>query len=89
MRFDQPPRPSPSIVPSPERVAAFVAEQRARAKEEVAAIFGRTQKPVPVPQLISGTANTFSAAEWVWPERIARGKLTVLGGASPAASPPL
>jgi putative DNA primase/helicase len=81
MRFDQPPRPSPSIVPSPERVAAFMAEQRARAEQEVAAAFGLTTKPAGVPQLISGTANTFSAPEWVWPDRIARGKLTVLGGA--------
>jgi hypothetical protein len=34
-----------------------------------------------VPQLISGPANTYAAPEWVWPDRIARGKLTVLGGA--------
>ncbi|MBV9234815.1 MAG: AAA family ATPase [Xanthobacteraceae bacterium] len=81
MRFDQPPRPSPSLVPSPERVAAGMAEIRARAEKEVAAAFGRTAKPAAIPQLVSGTANTFSAPEWVWPERIARGKLTVLGGA--------
>jgi hypothetical protein len=81
MRFDQPPRPSPSLVPSPERVAAFMAEQRARAEKEVATAFGRTTKPAAVPQLISGTANTYAAPEWVWPDRIARGKLTVLGGA--------
>jgi putative DNA primase/helicase len=81
MRFDQPPRPSPSLVPSPERVAAFMAEQRARAEKEVAAAFGRTTKPAAVPQLISGTANTYATPEWVWPDRIARGKLTVLGGA--------
>jgi putative DNA primase/helicase len=80
MRFDQPPRPSPSIVPSPERVAAFMAEQRARADQEVAAAFGLT-KSAAVPQLISGTANTFSVPEWIWPDRIARGKLTLLGGA--------
>ena len=42
MSFDQPPRPSPSIVPSPEQVAAFMAKQRARVEEEVAAAFGRT-----------------------------------------------
>ncbi|MBV8512099.1 MAG: AAA family ATPase [Xanthobacteraceae bacterium] len=47
----------------------------------MAAAFGRTAKPAAIPQLVSGTANTFSAPEWVWPERIARGKLTVLGGA--------
>jgi hypothetical protein len=80
MRFDQPPRPSPAIVPSPERVAAFMAEQRARADQEVAAAFGLT-KSAAVPQLISGTANTFSVPEWIWPDRIARGKLTLLGGA--------
>jgi putative DNA primase/helicase len=68
-------------VPSPERVAAFMAEQRARVEEEVAAAFGRPTKPGPVPQLISGTANAGSAPEWIWPDRIARGKLTVLGGA--------
>ena len=51
MRSDQPPRPSPSIVPSPERVAAFMAEQRARADQEVAAAFGLT-KSAAVPQLI-------------------------------------
>jgi hypothetical protein len=38
-------------------------------------------KAGPVPQLISGTANTYAEPEWVWPDRIARGKLTVLGGA--------
>ncbi len=81
MRFDQPPRPSPSIVPSPERVAAFMAEQRARAEQEVAAAFGLTKKPAAVPQLISGTANTYTTPEWIWPNRIARGKLTILGGA--------
>ena len=81
MSFDQPPRPSPSIVPSPEQVAAFMAKQRARVEEEVAAAFGRTTKPGAVPQLISGTANTCATPEWIWPERIARGKLTVLGGA--------
>ncbi len=80
MRVDQPPRPSPSIVPSPERVAAFRAELRARAEEEVAAAFGLTKKSAAVPQLISGTANTCAAPEWIWPDRIARGKLTVLGG---------
>ena len=80
MRFDQPPRPSPSIVPSPERVAAFTAELTARAEKEVAAAFGLT-KSAAVPQLISGMANTFGVPEWVWPDRIARGKLTVLGGA--------
>src|SRR6478672_1424386 len=79
--FDQPRRPSPSIVPSPEQVAAFMAKQRARVEEEVAAAFGRTTKPGPVPQLISGTANTCAEPEWVWPDRIARGKLAVLGGA--------
>src|SRR5271166_1751193 len=81
MRFDQPPRPSPSLVPSPEKVAAFTAELRARAEKEVAAAFGLTAKPPAVPQLISGVANTGAAPEWVWPDRIARGKLTVLGGA--------
>lgn len=38
MRFDQPPRPSPSIVPSPERVAAFTAELTARAEKELSLI---------------------------------------------------
>ena len=32
-------------------------------------------KAGPVPQLISGTANTCAEPEWVWPHRIARGKL--------------
>jgi AAA domain len=81
MRFDQPPRPSPSLVPSPEKVAAFTAELRARAEKEVAAAFGLSNKPATVPQLISGAANTCATPEWVWPDRIARGKLTVLGGA--------
>ena len=40
MRFDQPPRPSPSLVPSPERVAAFTAELRERAEKEMAAALG-------------------------------------------------
>ena len=38
-------------------------------------------KAAAVPQLISGAANTCAEPEWIWPERIARGKLTVLGGA--------
>ncbi len=67
MRFDQPPRPSPSIVPSPEKVAAFTAELRARAEKEVAAAFGLT-KSAAVPQLISGAANTCAEPEWIWPD---------------------
>jgi hypothetical protein len=45
-------------------------------------------KAVPVPQLISGSANTCAEPEWVWPDRIARGKLTVLGGRRAAANHP-
>jgi putative DNA primase/helicase len=54
--------------------------------DEVLALLPRFQaaaaaaKAAPVPQLISGPANTCAVPEWVWPERIARGKLTVLGG---------
>ena len=81
MRFDQPPRPSPSLVPSPERVAAFTAELRARAEKEMAAAFGRTTKPAAVPQLLARPNIKYAATDWVWPDRIARGKLTLLGGA--------
>jgi hypothetical protein len=55
--------------------------------DEVLALLPRFQaaaaaaKAVPVPQLISGTANTCAEPEWVWPDRIARGKFAVLGGA--------
>ncbi len=54
--------------------------------DDVLALLPRFQaaaaaKAVPVLQLISGTANTCAMPEWVWPGRIARGKLTVLGGA--------
>jgi hypothetical protein len=55
--------------------------------DEVLALLPRFQaaaaaaKAVPVPQLISGTANICATPQWVWPNRIARGKLTVLGGA--------
>jgi predicted ATP-dependent serine protease len=81
MRFDQPPRPSPSLVPSPERVAAFTAELRARAEKEMAAALGRTTKPAAVPQLLARPNIKYAATDWVWPDRIARGKLTLLGGA--------
>ncbi len=55
--------------------------------DEVLALLPRFQaaaaaaKAAPVPQLISGAANTCAEPEWIWPARIARGKLTVLGGA--------
>src|SRR5581483_7874282 len=55
--------------------------------DEVLALLPRFQaaaaaaKAAPVPQLISGTANTCAEPEWVWPDRVARGRLTVLGGA--------
>jgi hypothetical protein len=82
MPFDQPQRPSRSIVPTPEQVAAYLAKQRARVMEELTgAPRSQAPKPGPVPQLISGTDNTCAEPEWVWPDRIARGKLTVLGGA--------
>ncbi len=82
MPFDQPRSPSHSIVPPPERVAAYVASRRARVTEELTAASASAQatKPGPVPQLISGVDNTYNAPGWVWPDRIARGKLTVLGG---------
>ncbi|MBV9240092.1 MAG: AAA family ATPase [Xanthobacteraceae bacterium] len=38
-------------------------------------------KAAPVPELISGSELTDHPAEWVWPGRIARGKLTLIGGA--------
>ncbi len=88
MPYDQPRHPSQSIVPSPEQVNAFLAKQRARIAEELAAAVPApatpptaAAKPGPVPQLISGVQNTCAAPEWVWPDRIARGKLTLLGGA--------
>jgi hypothetical protein len=83
MSFDQPQRPSPSIVPTPQQVAAYLAKQRARVIEELtgAQPAAPAAKAGLVPRLISGTANTYAEPEWVWPDRIARGKLTVLGGA--------
>ena len=38
-------------------------------------------KAAPVPELISGGELTYHPTEWVWPGRIARGKLTLIGGA--------
>jgi putative DNA primase/helicase len=55
--------------------------------EEVLALLPRAQasaaaaKAAPVPQLISGNELTHTPTEWVWPARIARGKLTLIGGA--------
>jgi len=55
--------------------------------DEVLALLPRFQaaaaaaKAAPVPQLISGAANTCAAPEWIWPQRMARSKLTLLGGA--------
>src|SRR5262249_32958618 len=55
--------------------------------EEVLALLPRFQgaavaaKAVPVPELISGGELTYTPTEWVWPDRIARGKLTLIGGA--------
>jgi putative DNA primase/helicase len=55
--------------------------------EEVLALLPRFQavaaaaKAAPVPELISGSELTDHPTEWVWPGRIARGKLTLIGGA--------
>jgi hypothetical protein len=38
-------------------------------------------KAAAVPQLISGGELTYEPTEWVWPGRLARGKLTLIGGA--------
>src|SRR5262245_11138478 len=82
MSSDQPRRPSRSIVPTPEQVAAYLAKQRARVIEELTGESPTlTAKPGPVPRLVSGPNNTCVEPEWLWPDRIARGKLTILGGA--------
>ena len=55
--------------------------------EEVLALLPRFQaaaaaaKAAPVAELISGGELTYHPTEWVWPGRIARGKLTLIGGA--------
>jgi hypothetical protein len=55
--------------------------------EEVLALLPRFQaaaaaaKAAPIPELISGGELTYTPTEWVWPGRIARGKLTLIGGA--------
>jgi putative DNA primase/helicase len=55
--------------------------------EEVLALLPRAQaaaakaKSAAVPELISGDELTYTPTEWVWPGRIARGRLTVIGGA--------
>ena len=38
-------------------------------------------KAAPVPQLISGGELTYEPTQWVWPGRLARGRLTLIGGA--------
>ncbi len=82
MPFDQPRPPSPSIVPTPEQVAANRTKQRAAvATEQRVAPSAGTAKLDAVPQLIAGPDIKCGATEWVWPDRIARGKLTLLGGA--------
>ena len=54
--------------------------------DEVLALLPRFQataaaKSARVPELISGGELTYNPTEWVWPGRIARGKLTLIGGA--------
>jgi putative DNA primase/helicase len=55
--------------------------------EEVLALLPRFQataaaaKAAPVPELISGSELTYTPTEWIWPGRMARGKLTLIGGA--------
>jgi putative DNA primase/helicase len=79
---------------TPEEIAFLQSHPRLQSSiaefasvNEILALLPRFQaaaaaaKAAPVPQLISGPANTCAVPEWVWPERIARGKLTVLGGA--------
>jgi hypothetical protein len=81
MSFDQPRPPSRSIVPTPEQVNAYLAKQRARVAEQLAAAPpAAAAKAAPVPQLIAGPDIEYAATEWVWPDRIAHGKLTLLGG---------
>jgi putative DNA primase/helicase len=55
--------------------------------DEVLALLPRFQasaaaaKAAPVPELISGEELTFKPTEWIWAGRIARGRLTLIGGA--------
>jgi energy-coupling factor transporter ATP-binding protein EcfA2 len=76
------PGPSPlqkkSIVPTPEQVAAFLAK-RGRATAEQQGATGNLAPAADEPP----RPNVRHAApiEWLWPGRIARGKLTVITGA--------
>jgi hypothetical protein len=73
------------ILRSHPRLTSSIAEFAS--VEEVLALLPRFQaaaapaKAAPVPELISGGELTYTPAEWVWPDRIARGKLTLIGGA--------
>lgn len=55
--------------------------------QEVLALLPRFQataaaaKAAPIPELISGGELTYTPTEWIWPGRMARGKLTLIGGA--------
>ena len=55
--------------------------------EEVLALLPRFQtaavvaKAAPVPELIAGGELAYNPTEWVWAGRIARGRLTLIGGA--------
>jgi putative DNA primase/helicase len=79
---------------TPEEIAFLQSHPRLQSSiaefasvNEILALLPRFQaaaaaaKAAPVPQLISGPANTCAAPDWIWPDRIARGKLTLLGGA--------
>ena len=76
------PGPSPlqkkSIVPTPEQVAAFLAK-RGRSTAEQQGATGEFAPAADEP----ARSNVRQAApiEWLWPGRIARGKLTVIAGA--------
>jgi hypothetical protein len=67
------------------RLASSIAEFAS--VDEVLTLLPRFQsaaaaaKAAPVPQLISGGELTYEPTQWIWPGRIARGKLTLIGGA--------
>ncbi len=78
MPIYQSPQQKNAIVPTPEQVAAFLAKRRAYWAEHDRALLDRAPAATEPPR-----SNVRPAApiEWLWPGRIARGKLTVITGA--------
>jgi hypothetical protein len=75
---DPSPHQNKSIVPSPEAVAAYVAKRQAYWAEHDRAFLERARAAT---QPARPAVRPAAPIEWLWPGRVARGKLTVIAGA--------